>query len=288
MPLRPLLNLTQIAVDPALAGRLPYQMALYYLALPLAQEDNQASLVMAHPENQTALMRLRDLLGVEIVPVRAAAGAIRDSIHRLYLPVAPAGEDAPAVAEPIPAGAGSDLETLLAGAAQNHYRITVASRRQEGLETLLREAARPVLLVGQPDRSLRKILLVIRGYSSDEYAIRWMIPLLRQLDTEIILLPLVDPVSNRCCRRFDAADPLWAHARECLQICQTGGIRATLRLRQGDPLAQIADEITEGLPDLLVIAAEGYGEFVGKVLAEVDRRPRHDPCTVLVMKPICQ
>lgn len=59
--------------------QIPYGMALYYMALPLAYEEEQASVIMAHPENRTALIRLSDLLNADVVLVRGTREAIYDT-----------------------------------------------------------------------------------------------------------------------------------------------------------------------------------------------------------------
>ncbi len=38
-------------------SRVPHEMALYYMALPLAREDGEVSVAIAHPENAAAAQR---------------------------------------------------------------------------------------------------------------------------------------------------------------------------------------------------------------------------------------
>jgi hypothetical protein len=63
------------------------------------------------------------------------------------------------------------------------------------------------------------------------------------------------------------------------------GVRGYLKLRQGSPDRQIADEVAEGVYDLIAIAAEAHGDFVQQVLAEVEHRALHVGRPVLIVKP---
>ena len=62
-------------------------------------------------------------------------------------------------------------------------------------------------------------------------------------------------------------------------------LRIYLKVRQGQPVAQIADEAGEGDHDLILISAEGDGAFVAQALAEVNRRDVHKGRPILILKP---
>ena len=86
MRAHPLLDVRDITPDPDLVGRVPHATALYYMALPLAREDGEISIAMAHPENATALAKLSRLLGSPVVPVRGSPTAIRSVLQSLRPP----------------------------------------------------------------------------------------------------------------------------------------------------------------------------------------------------------
>ncbi len=305
MVIHPLLDLNQITVDPAMARRISYGTALYYMALPLACEEDQASVVMAHPENTTALTRLRDLLEVDVVAVRGARDAIYSALQRVNpqhpqpapkilawsaqpetsavqemanLFAAAIGSGVDLVATP-----GGDVNSLLAAARRESYSLAVV-RPPAGIpDVLLRHVSSPILLARAGMRPLQRVLVVMRGFSSDEYALEWLLPLLRHTGAAVTLLPMLK--SSYGSEMLNGNGMWRAHVRGCLQRLGMGGLHAHLKLREGNPLQQIADEVEEEEYDLLVIPAEGYGEFVGNVLAEVACRPHGAGCPVLVMKP---
>ncbi len=78
------LSLDEVVIDPELARQVPHGLATYYLALPVGRENGQVSVVLAHPENATALAVLGNLLQAEIVPVRGRAEEIRSTLQRLH------------------------------------------------------------------------------------------------------------------------------------------------------------------------------------------------------------
>ena len=80
----PFLSLSRVTVDPALARQLPRRLAYYYLALPLARDDDQLTLVMAHPDNQAAVAVLQAVLGERIVPIQGSAREIRAALDTVW------------------------------------------------------------------------------------------------------------------------------------------------------------------------------------------------------------
>jgi hypothetical protein len=298
MRIHPTLNIDDITPDPELVGQLPPNLALYYLAVPLGREDGQVSVALAHPENTTALAILSHLLGGAVVPVRGAAGSIRTMLQRLQ-PIQTESETAclgwspdpawtpiinawtrllaAALRSPVsvyeaaraivPAGPTPELAAVFA----DRYRLLVFPLPTGAPpDDLLSRATGPLLLVRDQAvmDGLRRILVVLRGYSSDDHVLDWTTALVQHTGAAIILLPLAGTVIDQ------------------LQRCQTASRQTYLRLRQGSPVEQIADEYEYGDHDLLVIAAEGTGAFVGRVLAEVSRRPRCAHRPLLVLKPV--
>lgn len=311
MTMRPLLDLKQITIDSAMVGRIPYGMALYYMALPLAYEEDCASVVIAHPENDMALTRLRDLLGMEVVSVRGERNAIYAALqqfhpnHTLPMPkilawTAPTATvdgvrdlaslfgTATATEVTMPVTSNANWESLLATVSNDRYSLAVIPAYEANTHQLLRWASSPILLAGEEIRPVKRILIVLRGYSSDDYALEWLIPLLRHTGAAVTLIPILDSALGQMHQMLNGKGSWREHMRNCLQQLGTNGVHAHLKLREGNPVEKIANETGDGDYDLLVIPAEGYGEFVGNVLEGVARHSRGVRCPVLVMKPPCK
>lgn len=309
--MRPLLDLKQITVDPAMVRRIPYGMALYYMALPLAYEEEQVSVIMAHPENRAALFRLRDLLKVDVVPVRGTREAIYATLQHFHpnhvLPaykiLAWSAQDntsdgvcdlaaffgvALSTEVTLPPVSAPDLEALLATANEGCYSLTVLRPCEATPRELVSRASSPLLLVYDEARPPKRILIALRGFSSDDYTLDWLIPLIRHTNAAVTLMPLLSSSSGQLHQLLNSKGIWRAHMCSCLQRLRSSGIHAQLRLCEGNPVQQLSSEVTTGIYDLLVITAEGYGEFVSSVLAELEHHSPGTHCPVLVMKPICR
>ena len=75
--------------DRELLNQIPRQVAAYYLALPLAREAGQVTVVTAYPENVAALGVLARLLHAQIVPVASPETDLQAAIARIYPASAP-------------------------------------------------------------------------------------------------------------------------------------------------------------------------------------------------------
>ena len=193
----PYLSLSAVTIDPALARQLPRRLAYYYLAIPLARDDDQLAVVMAYPDNQASVAMLQALLGMSIVPVQGSAGEIRAALNRLW-----AGEDdsgavrvlcwtaagdtssqAAAIADLVARALAAETTVLDAGQTSLETAQTVAREGQYSLtvidapqgETLALSAG--IVHPGAPARGappvLDHILLVLRGHSPDESVLDW-------------------------------------------------------------------------------------------------------------------
>lgn len=310
MGIHPMLNLNDVVPDLELVNQVPHTLALYYLALPLAQEDGRVSVAMAHPENTTALAILSRLLGTPIVPVRSAAAAIRNALQTLRpsqtIPTAgilgwSARAEWAAAVETWTQALGALLNSsatllrpapitfgdCLTAASEGRYKLTVLDLPPESsTKDVLRWAMGPLFLVRSADLCpLRRILVVLRGFSSDEQVLDWAISLAHEETTTLTLMLLGDG-------RFPIVQEALA-ANGCFQ--QPLGVtshrphlddlRTYLKVRQGHPIRQIGDEAAEGQHDLILISAEGDGAFVARVLAELERQDVHKGRPILVLKP---
>lgn len=310
MRTHPMLNVNHIIPDPELVGQLPRSLALYYMALPLGREDDQVSVALAHPENTTALTILSRLLGGSVVPVRGATDAIRTALLNVQpaqaqpdagiLGWSPGSTWTPAVevwvhllAEALnsPASLIEAAENMpntgIIAVSEQRYRLRVFGLPpQASPDELLHAATGPLLLVREPEtRPLRRILVALRGFSSDDQALDWVTPLAHHSGAAVTLLPITAAPFGWPSPTSRAERPAWPAIDDYLRRFRAGGTQTSLRLRQGNPVQQIADEAEQGDYDLLVVAAEGVGEFVSRVLAEVSLRPRCAQQSVFVLKP---
>lgn len=302
-----------IKVDTALIQRVPYRIAAYYQALPLGYEDGFLSLAIAHPENETALIVLQDLLGLAIIPVRVPETSIREALTHIYgtepangqktlvwcarLEATEAVKDiARAFVSGDVASAGGerfsflspdvDLGTAMTVAREGQYNLIVMSLPEnQALTPFLSRSPASMLLIRRLPIQFRRILMVLRGYSSDWLLLDWLSPLLQQTDAAITLLPL-DPV---CATGTQPAFAFHGSSKEHLKfllrhpVLLTG--RTMVKFRQGQTVRRVVDEITQGSYDLVVIGAEGYGDFVGRILCGLDPISPVDLPAVFVGKP---
>ena len=315
----PLLDLNQITPDPTLLAQMPPSLAVFYEALPVAREDDQVTVVMSHPDNTTAIATLSRVLQATIVPVRSAAAPLRAAIRSVYPsqltndhnilawlttsddPAQPAWGrawlDALArclAAQVIEVDAGAvDLATLHDAVRSGGYVLTACewqapAGRELPLAALLRDLATPLLLlthVTLPRPETRRVLVVLRGYASDEQAIGWLSRLTPLVDT-VVLLPLVGEAPWGGLAFLDEADPTHPHVQRCVAALEAAGLSPLVTLQPGAPVDQIHHALRQADYDLMIIAAEGQGLFVHQVLshAPFGRDPQAVPA-VLVLKP---
>jgi hypothetical protein len=292
------LDLEQLAPDPELLARIPPRLAHYYLALPLAREDEQVSVVMAHPENQTALATLERLLGAGVLPLYASEQYLRAAVHRVY-------PDAGTVQAAVVAwGDATALDKAVCEAAYHMGRLLHLPVVDAGAETaqtpgallvraappadqlpaLLAQTAAPLLLVRGPRPPLRHLLVVLRGYASDDRLLDWALPLADRGRAAVSLLALSPSPHIDLDALLCGEGPHKTHLTRCLQRLETGGVPARLVLRPGDPLDQLVAELHQQPYDLLLIAAEGEGAFVLRMLAALQTRGVHARRPVLIVK----
>jgi nucleotide-binding universal stress UspA family protein len=317
----PYLSLSRISIDPTLARKLPRRLAYYYLALPLARDDDQLTLIMAHPENQAAIAVLQAVLGERIVPVQGSGEEIKATLNLIW-----SGETDSAASRILCWGASpervsqtmavaevvaqafsaqttyldasqSSLETVLTVAREGQYSLTVIDAPEgEPLSRVLRQSSTPVLLVRGALLPLRRILLVLRGHSPDESVLDWVVPLAQVGQAAVTLLTVV-PLATRGLQHraqmphglagyLSSEDEPGKHVMDCARRLTESGIQGQLKLRQGKPEVEIAGEVAQGGYDLVTIAAEAHGDFVQRVLVQIDQLATASQQPVLVIKPL--
>ena len=86
----PSITLSQLDIDPEVVKLVPAQIARKYEVLPVKRTGNALTLAMADPTNVFALDDVAFMTNLQVLPVVASQGAIRQTIERLYEPQASA------------------------------------------------------------------------------------------------------------------------------------------------------------------------------------------------------
>jgi type IV pilus assembly protein PilB len=80
----PSITLSQLDIDAEVVKLVPAQIARKYEVLPIKRAGNQLTLAMADPTNVFAVDDVGFMTNLQVVPVVASQGAIRQAIDRLY------------------------------------------------------------------------------------------------------------------------------------------------------------------------------------------------------------
>src|SRR3989304_1268317 len=86
----PSITLSQLDIAPEVVKLVPAQIAKKYEVLPVKRTGNALTLAMADPTNVFALDDVAFMTNLQVLPVVASQGAIRQTIERLYEPQASA------------------------------------------------------------------------------------------------------------------------------------------------------------------------------------------------------
>ena len=86
----PSITLSQLDFDPEVVKLVPAQIARKYEVLPVKRTGNALTLAMADPTNVFALDDVAFMTNLQVLPVVASQGAIRQAIERIYEPQASA------------------------------------------------------------------------------------------------------------------------------------------------------------------------------------------------------
>lgn len=293
-----------LATDDTLLRSVPSDVADYYQALPLAEEVGQVTIATPHPDNRMAIRVLARLMGMDVVPVAASEAAVSSAIRRIYPAPAPPREllywsDSPAgVAraqtaaiacgqalelKPRPLLDGTSLAGLAAALKRHGEALLVACVSDPAVETLLLRAGPGAqLLVRGEVRPLRRILVALRGYGSDYAALRQVEALVGQDQATITLLPLSGSVAGEQVLLPALSDVTRQHLNACARQVSSP---VSVRLRGGDALDQLTAELSEVPCDMLVIAAEGWGQFVLQILRQIQAAGVLPDQPILIVRP---
>lgn len=303
------LDLDAIPIDPLVARRVPYALSRYYLALPLSQENGRVSVAMTYPDNTKARQILAHLLQAEVVPVFVPVEALRaalERVHRCEQPYArpilawygrPEWEtavnvaaarlgDRPCTQVVTLTAQEAGLAQALALTAGGEYELAVCPLPPApALPAVLSQTAVPLFFVRGPWQPIRRILVVIRGFASDERALDWLAPFAGRRQATVTLMPLLSGAGLDLHQYHHPDSLAGQHLARCLYRLRTEGVAANLKFRQGRLVQQVVNEVAEDGYELLVIAAEAEGDFVSQVITAVDQHHAHDGRPIFVLKP---
>ena len=316
----PFVSLKHIDIDPELVRQLPRKLAYYHLALPLAMDNEQITVAVAHLGNPLTLQMLSRVLGAEIVPVHAPATEIKTVLDKVWRGIKPpqaniltwgttdehsrlAGQTAARTQTVFKAGVqelhGADIDPILLLTQQDDYMLTVVSApTPEPLFPFVRHAGTSVLLlVGEvkPEQSMtfKRVLLSLRGHSPDLSALDMVIPLAKHQHADMTVLAVtgapdadqtpLNRFNHSLAALLDPEQEPAQHLAECTERLVNAGISGYLKLCQGDPIDQIVSEYSNGQYDLLVITSEAYGDFVQQVITRLQGQVQ--TASVLVIRP---
>lgn len=305
----PFLSLADVHLDADLARRLPRRLAYYHLALPIAQDADGITVAMAHPEYPKVILVLEAALGARVIPVRSFAETIRQQLDAVW-------QDEP---QAQPTDSLDRLRVTHWGQTQDDIRfsvgyvehfLSVLGRETQheiivssefpgtaGADLIIAAGDTPMpdalfhspsslLVVGTKALPPRRILHVLRGHIPDYKALDWLIPISRHGSGTITLLMGVDgytrkPPMSDLSNILLMQDRRNTHIAECRRRLNAAGVGGKLKIRQGELLTAISEEVDEYSYDLVAIAAEAYGDFAQQVSELV----RYYPAAFLVIKP---
>ena len=196
-----------------------YKRQAYYLALPLAREEGQVTVVTAYPENVAALKVLERLLQAEIVPVASSEIDLQAAIARIYPVSAPLAQSilvwtdeaewceavimtGRALGRALDQGVHildckTPLAEVMAAARQQEFSLLVTHMSDEArLIRLVRLSPTSLLLVRGEYVAIDNLLVALRGYGSDHEALDRVLPLIVHEAADATVLPLARSASS--------------------------------------------------------------------------------------------
>ncbi len=298
----------QPTADQELLTRVPHRVASYYLALPLAREGGRVTVVTAYPDNVAGLAVLERLLKADIVPVSSSETALQQAIARLYPASVPADRsllvwtDDLAWSEAVLATAAAFGESLgqgihvLDSAMPLDEVVTTAERPEFSLliAHVSNEAARmrlvhrspaSLLLVRGEYSPVEHLLVALRGYGSDHETLGRVLSIIAGWGADATVLPLARSASAHLNELLAGDSPARQHLQTFLCELDEKDVKVAVRLSQGDPATQIVSELAQGRYNMLVLAAEAEGRFVGQVLSRIERETVFPGQPVLIIRP---
>jgi nucleotide-binding universal stress UspA family protein len=310
------LTIDDLVVNRKLARRLPPAVAFRYHALPIAKDNDLITVAMANPNDKIAKEAVATSLGMQTYVVQGNQALIDRQLAEIwpdedqqnalrflvYYADSPNANAVQAYAQYLgnllngqlsycqpDKGKNGSLYQRIKKASCNQDLVIFGEPNQPLIKNILAGPAgcraaeqlpTSVLVARQPRWPLKKILLVTRGYETDNKAVDWLVQLAQPCHAITTVLALVPPSPAMYQRAATymphglmdwlATDtPLGRQLRRLARLLGNWEVEGTLRFRQGSPLEQIQHEVAEGDYDLIVIAADPPDWWLRRLLGEV-------------------
>ena len=144
---------------------------------------------------------------------------------------------------------------------------------------LIKQIPVSLLVARNPRLPLLKILLVLRDSKFDAAAIKWVVRIASQSGAAVTVLPLLAPLppifaginiqQRSLIHLLGSTYPLGETLRQVSQSLVEQNIQGTLRIRDGNIVDQIRQEVEENDYDFAVIAADAQRSIVRWMLGEL-------------------
>jgi nucleotide-binding universal stress UspA family protein len=292
-----ILDFTTVEIDPGLLERVPLGLCQYHQVLPLAREDGCVSAAMVYPHNTAAREMLAELLDAEIVPVQTSAALLQETFDRLSIlfseapsPEPPrlllyapdvdddallsrlartlAREEASECTRFDSSDVGAAAVLTAAGATRCRLCLLPLPERSEWGDVVLRSAT-SLLMAGTDRLCLQRVLVILRGHGADMRALPWAAAVASAESAGLALLVLSETHCYDLHMLLDHETGAGRHLAAAIKLATAKGVEPTLRIRQGEAIRQIVDEVATRRYDMVVIGAESRGEFAAAVLRKL-------------------
>ncbi len=272
------LELDRLTTNPTLARHLPPELAFRYHALPVAEREGCLTIAMANPEDGVARAAVCRAVGMTPYLVKGDARTIDRLLAQMwpgqspnvphFLVIDPLGTDelwnyAAALSEQL--GASLDRKGSARDLNQSGYDLIIMNKAnwthfwQKMVD--LKEVQHPtsLLMARKPVWPLTCLLLVIRCNETCDAALNWIIELAKPARLAVTLQIITPPLPTI---HYDGyIQALMSTNTEVGRWIQRVGqqfeqwqIPSTVKIRQGDPIWQLRQELAEGTYDLAVLA----------------------------------
>lgn len=292
MPMSTFLEIGMLKADSSVMRLLPPEIAYRYQALPVAADGDHITVAMAEPEDQRASQAIQAVIGHPICFIHADPELIENQLHHLWLTSAPHPRLMtwfPEQDEYLKSFTGYLAQLLVAtldetfllpaslkelcGAIHAHQPDLLAfqaSHPSRVIRRILREAADPerpqlssfMAVPPRPIWPIKRILLVLPdSKTKSDLAVSWTEKLAGPGNISVTVLPVLPQVPlcygsflhNNLDAILAGTDQLGVKLRQIAKRFRGENIRGVCKLRDGDPVTQIRDEINTSQPDLIIM-----------------------------------
>lgn len=276
------LELDRLTTNPNLARHLPPELAFRYHALPIAEWEGCLTIAMANPEDGVARAAVCRAVGMTPYLVKGDARTIDMLLVQMWpgwltrpphlLVLDPGCTDklwtyAGELSNQL--GAALERKCLDADIEQSHYDLIIMSKPErpalwqviDDLKEAQSVAQPPtsLLIVRKPVWPLIRLLLVVRCNETSDAALNWIIKLAKPTRSAVTLQIITPPLPTI---HYDGyIQALMSTSTEVGNWIYRAGqqfeewqIPSTVKIRQGDPIWQLRQELVEGAYDLAVLA----------------------------------